>query len=130
MSPIWNRGQPGQVSARPLSHRHVSGDDGEPLFEGFPLSGEGFDPSITARRIFILQAAKCLCLAELARSSVVSLSSGPRESSLYVVASARTSPPVGFRGRVRCDFWTPSNESDLLWWLKPNHLLQGVSLEV
>ena len=26
--------------------------------------------------------------------------------------------------------WTPSNESDLLWWSDPNHLLQGVSLEV
>ena len=26
--------------------------------------------------------------------------------------------------------WTPSNESDLLWWSDPNHLLQGVSMEV
>ena len=44
-----------------------------------------------------------VCLEELARSSVVSLSAGHRGSSLYAVASAQTSPPVGFRGRVRCD---------------------------
>ena len=57
MSPAWNRGQLGQVSPRPLLHCHVSGDDvGEPLFEGFPISVEGFDPSVTACRIFILQA--------------------------------------------------------------------------
>ena len=61
MSSAWNCGQPGQVSPQPLSHCHISGDNvGEPLFEGFPLSGEGFDPSITARRIFILQTAKRL----------------------------------------------------------------------
>ena len=29
-----------------------------------------------------------------------------------------------------CWSWTPSNKLDLLWWSDPNHLLQGVSLEV
>ena len=125
LSPAWRRGQPGQILSQPLSHRHVSGDDDrEPLFEGFPLSGEGFDPSVTARQIFIPHAAKCHCLAELAWSSVVSISACTRGSSSYAITSTRTSPTLGFRGLVRCDLLDSLNESD------SNHFLQVISLEV
>ena len=99
LSPAWNHGLPGEVSPQPLSHRHISGDDNrEPLFEGFPLSGEGFDRAVTVHQIFILQAAKCRCLAEAARLSVVSASACARGSSPYAFASAGAPPPVGFRG--------------------------------
>ena len=50
-----------------------------------------------------------------------------RGSSPYAFTSAGALPPVGFQGRVRHDLL---DELDLLWWSDPNHLLQGISLEV
>ena len=127
----WHSGEPCQVSSDPLTFCHLSGDvSGEPLFEGFPLAGEGFDLEITNRRNSVLQAARRRCLAQSSGSSLLSL---PSRS--------------GMRLRMRSlqlelwhwwDFvdesvavpWTPEIELDLLWWYDTDHLLQGVSLEV
>ena len=59
---------------------HLSGDvPEEPLFEGFPITGEGFNPEIANRRISVLQAAR------------------PSDA----LASVRTVASVGFCRRVR-----------------------------
>ena len=80
-----------QVSSQSLSDCNVSGyDDREPLFEGFPLSRQDFDHVVTARRIFILQAAKRCCLAKSAGSPVVAVPGGRlwmRSFSWYILCN-------------------------------------------
>ena len=101
LSPAWNRGQPGQISPKPLSHRHVSGDDNrEPLFEGFPPLRRGFRPCSHRLLNFYPASGKASLPA---RSFVVSVSACARGSSLYAFASAGAPPPVGFRGQVHRD---------------------------
>ena len=55
MSPTRDRCQSPEVGPRTLPDCHLSGHgDNQPLFEGFPLSREGHDPSDVDRRISIL----------------------------------------------------------------------------
>ena len=68
-----------------------------PSLRAFP-SEEGFDPSVTARRIFILQAAKHHCLAKPAGSPIVTVPSRARGSSLDAVPLTGALLPVGFQG--------------------------------
>ena len=76
LSSTWHSGEPCQVSSDPLAFCHLSGDvSGEPLFEGFSFTGEGFDSEIAAQRTSVLQAAGCRCLVQSSGSSLLSLPS-------------------------------------------------------
>ena len=77
--PAWHCCEPSHVTSCPLSLHHISGDvSRELLFEGFSLAGEGFDPEVTARRISVLQVARCLSLAKPSGSSLLALPSRSR----------------------------------------------------
>ena len=72
----WHCRQSGQVASHPHSLSHVSRDvHREALFEGFSLTGEGFNLVVTACLVSLLQATKPRCLAEPLWSSLLFLPS-------------------------------------------------------
>ena len=98
LSPTQDCGQSPEVSSRTMSEGHLLGHgDSQPLFEGFPLSGEGRDP-VDADRI--ISMTKHHLLAQPLGPAVVPMSSGFRGSPLYAVPPASSAPTMGLRGRV------------------------------
>ena len=99
LSSAWHRGEPCQVTSDSLLFFHLSGDiSRELLFEGFSLAGEGFNPEVAARRISILQAAKCHCLEHSSGSSLLSVPSRSGGSSSDVLPSVGDVLVVGLSG--------------------------------
>ena len=79
--PVGHSHQLRQIPPLSVSVCDLFGDGNrEPDFEGFLIPREGFDSTLTNQRIFVLQAAVCLCLEEPTRLPVLPLSPGPRGS--------------------------------------------------
>ena len=98
LSGPWDCHQSPQVSSGSDPVCHPSGD--VPCisdFEGFPLSGEGFRPSDSDRRISVLQAAKRRLLVQSARPLIVSLPASPRWLSSDAASPTRSPLRMEYR---------------------------------
>ena len=98
----WHHNQLGQVSplAVPVSDASQHGPQ-EPDFEGFSGSGAGFSPSITNRRIFVLQQAISSFVEAPARLSLLPLPSCSWGLSQDEVPPTSSADLMEFSGRAR-----------------------------
>ena len=118
LSPAWHRCEPSQVTSYPLSLCHIYGDVyREPLRSQLAEFLSYRRQGIVAWRS-LLGRLSSLCL--LVPGGLL------RMRSLQLELHCQWD----FVDKSMVVPWTPEVELDLLWWFDPNHLLQGVSLEV
>ena len=111
-----------------MSDGHLLGHgDRQPLFEGFPLSGEGRDPVGADRRILSSRRQSVIWRSVLGRlSSLCHMVPGGRLRlrSLQLLLRQQWD----FVDKSVVPAWSPEVASDLDWWSDASHLLSGVCL--